>query len=130
MEDKIKFELEFPIHASPGMLFQYLTETSYLDEWFADEVNSKEDIYTFSWGENEEKARLINYSTNEFVKFRWLTSEPENPDEYFEIRIQVDALTKDVALIVTDFATADELDEQKLFWEELITELKHTIGAG
>ncbi len=121
--------MEFPIHASPHMLFQYLSETSFLDEWFADEVNSQDDIYIFTWDGNEEKARLLNYSTNEFVKFRWLSDEEKGLDVYFEIRIQVDELTKDVALIVTDFAYEDEMEEQQLFWEEQIMELKHIIGA-
>ena len=129
MKEKRKFEMEFPIHASPHMLFQYLSETSFLDEWFADEVNSQDDIYIFTWDGNEEKARLLNYSTNEFVKFRWLSDEEKGLDVYFEIRIQVDELTKDVALIVTDFAYEDEMEEQQLFWEEQIMELKHIIGA-
>ena len=38
---KIKFELEFPIHASPTMLYQYFSITFWLGEWFADNVNSR-----------------------------------------------------------------------------------------
>ena len=49
---------------------------------------------------------------------------------YFEFRIEVDALTKDVSLIVTDFADNDEeADEAKMLWENQIEDLKHTIGA-
>jgi len=48
---------------------------------------------------------------------------------YFEFRIQVDDLTNDVSLIVTDFAEEDEIDDAKMYWENQIKELKNTIGA-
>ena len=44
MEEKIKFEMEFPIHASPQLLFQYISTPSGLSEWFADNVNSRGEI--------------------------------------------------------------------------------------
>ncbi len=50
-------------------------------------------------------------------------------DSYFEFRIQVDEITKDVSLMVTDFAEEDEVEEAKMLWENQIDELKHTIGA-
>ncbi len=38
----------------------------------------------------------------------------KDDDSYFEIKIQVDALTKDVSLVVTDFADdEDEVEESK-----------------
>ena len=48
---------------------------------------------------------------------------------FFELRIVVDEITKDVSLIVTDFAEEDEIDEGKMFWENQISELKHIIGS-
>jgi len=127
MTQKIKFSLEFPIHASAHMIYQYFSEASFLDEWFADEVNSRGDIYTFSWDTVDEQAELLGYETEEYMRFRWLENKEE--DIYFEFRIEVDALTKDVSLIVTDFADEDEIEEQKLFWVNQIEELKYTIGA-
>jgi len=121
------FHLEFPIHASAHMLYQYFSETSCLDEWFADEVNSKGDVYTFTWDTVEEKATLLGYETQEYMRFRWL--EDEGEDVYFEFKIEVDDLTKDVSLVITDFANEEDIEEQKLFWENQIEELKHTIGA-
>ena len=55
--------------------------------------------------------------------------EDEEKETYFEIRIQVDALTKDVSLMITDFAEEDEIEDTKMFWENQIAELKHVIGA-
>lgn len=125
--DKVKYELEISIHASPHMLYQYISSPSNLQEWFADKVNSRGKIYSFIWEGEEEKAELITKKSDERVRFKWLESEDD--DSFFEIKIQVDALTKDVSLIVTDFADEDEVDEAKQLWENQIDELKHTIGA-
>lgn len=127
MEDKIKFELEFPIHASPQLLFQYISTPSGLSEWFADNVNSRGEIFTFIWNDTEEQARLVSKKTGERIKFRWLEDEEE--PYYFEIRIQVDDITKDVSLIVTDFIDEDEMEEAKMLWENQISDLKQVLGS-
>tara|TARA_R100000789_G_C2929628_1_gene128799 strand:+ start:77 stop:460 length:384 start_codon:yes stop_codon:yes gene_type:complete len=126
--DKVKYEIEIPVHASPNMLYQYISSPSNLQEWFADKVNSRGKIFTFSWDGTEEVAELITKKADERVRFKWVESEDD--ESFFEIKIQVDALTKDVSLIITDFAEdEDEIDEAKQLWENQIDELKHTIGS-
>ncbi len=127
MSTKIKFEIEFPIHASPHMLYQYFGTPSGLSEWFADNVNSRGEIYTFIWDGSEEQAKVLQERPQEKIKFKWLEDGDDNT--FFEFRIEVDEITKDVSLIITDFAEEDELEESKMFWENQIEELKHTIGA-
>ncbi len=126
MSEKIKYELEFPIQASPNMLYQYISTASSLSEWFADNVNSRGKIFSFFWDGVEEKAELISYKNNKYVRFKWL----ENDDEtFFEINIVVDELTKDVSLVVFDFAEEDEVEEGKMLWESQISDLKQVIGS-
>ncbi len=127
MAKKIKFEIEFPIHASPHMLYQYFGTPSGLSEWFADNVNSRGEVYTFIWDGSEEKAKVLQERPDEKIKFKWL--EDGDDKVYFEFRVEVDEITKDVSLIITDFAVEEELEESKMFWENQIEELKHTIGA-
>jgi hypothetical protein len=43
--------------------------------------------------------------------------------------IKIDDLTKDVALIVTDFSEEGEEDEIKLMWDNNILKLKQAIGG-
>lgn len=129
MDDKIKFDIEFPIHASPQLLYQYISTPSGLSEWFSDNVNSRGELFTFIWDDSEEQAKLLNKKSGERVKFRWLEDEEEELTTYFEIRIQVDEITKDVSLIVTDFADEDELDEAKMLWENQISSLKQVLGS-
>lgn len=128
MTDKIKFEMEFPIHASSNFLHHYLASPDGLGEWFADNVNSRGELYTFFWDGSEEQANQKLFNKEEKVQYRWL--EEEDEDVYFEFKIIVDALTNDLSLIVTDFADDDdEVEEQKRFWENQINALKRCIGA-
>ena len=127
MDDKIKFELEFPIQASPQLLYQYISTPSGLSEWFADNVNSRGELFTFIWDDSEEQAKLLNKKNGERVKFKWQNGEDDVA--FFEIRIQVDDITKDVSLMVTDFAEADEVDDTKMLWENQIASLKQVLGS-
>ena len=124
---KEKYELEFMIHASPAMLYNHISTPDGLSEWFADNVNSRGENFEFIWDGTEENATLLKYKQDKYVRFQW--EDDEDTDYYFNIEILVDDLTKDVSLIVTDFSESDELDEAKMFWENQISELKHTIGA-
>ncbi len=128
MDEKVKFEIEFPIQASPQLIYQYISTPSGLSEWFSDNVNSRGELFTFIWDDSEEKAKLISKKTGERIKFRWLTDE-EDVTSYFEIKIQVDEITKDVSLIVTDFAEEDEVEETKMLWENQISSLKQVLGS-
>ncbi len=129
MDDKIKYELEFPIQASPSLLYQYISTPSGLSEWFADNVNSRGEMFTFIWDDSEEKAKLISKRSGERIKFKWLNDQDEESDYFFELKILEDEITKDVSILVTDFAEEDEVDESKLLWENQISDLKHVLGS-
>ncbi|WP_090297633.1 START-like domain-containing protein [Flagellimonas zhangzhouensis] len=126
MSDKTKFELEFVIHASPQLLYNYIATPSGLSEWYADNVNSRGEMFTFIWDGAEEKAKMLKRKSEEFVKFAW----EENEDgSFFEMRIIVDEITKDVSLFITDFAEDDEVDEAKMLWENQVSDLKQVLGS-
>lgn len=129
MDSKVKYELEFPLNSSPQLLYQYISTPSGLSEWFADNVNSRGEIFTFIWDDTEEKARLSSRKTGEKVKFRWVDEHDSDSDYYFELRILEDEITKDVSLMVVDYANEDELEEAKRLWENQIADLKHVIGS-
>ncbi|MBC5833919.1 SRPBCC domain-containing protein [Flavobacterium sp. F372] len=129
MKPKVKYELEFPIHSSPQLLYQYIITPSGLSEWFADNVNSRGEFYTFIWDDSEENAKLASKKSGEKVKFKWLDENNKETEYFFELKIQVDEITNDVSLIVTDFSEEDELPENKLLWESLVSDLKHVIGS-
>ena len=128
MSDKIKYELEFTVHASAQLLYNYISNPSGLSEWFADNVNSRGEIFVFIWDDSEEQAKLVTKKKDELVKYKW--TESDGDESYFEFKIHVDALTKDVSVIITDFADdEDDVEEAKMLWENQIEELKHSMGA-
>ena len=127
MEDKVKYEMEFPIQASPSLLYQYISTPSGLSEWYADNVNSRGELFTFIWDGSEETANLVSKKNGERIKFRW--EDDADTPYYFEIRIQVDEITKDVSIMITDFAEVDEVEEGKMLWENMISELKQILGS-
>lgn len=126
MNDKIKFEIEYVIQSSPQLLYQYLITPSGLSEWFADNVNSRGEKYIFIWDGVEEEAKLLKRKTDEFVRYSW---DENDDDTYFEMKIIVDEITKDVSLFITDFAEEDEVDEAKMLWENQISDLKQVLGS-
>jgi uncharacterized protein YndB with AHSA1/START domain len=129
MDVKVKYEMEFPVNSSPQLLYQYISTPSGLSEWFADNVNSRGEFFTFIWNDSEEKARLSSKKSGEKVKFRWVDENDRDTDFYFELRILEDEITKDVSLMVIDYAEEEELDEARLLWENQISDLKHVIGS-
>ena len=129
MDDKEKFEMEFVIQASPALIYTYISTPSGLSEWFADNVNSRGELFTFIWDGSEEQAKLLSKKSGERIKFRWVADDEEGSTCYFEIRIQVDEITKDVSLMITDFAEDDEVEEGKMLWTNQIGSLKQVLGS-
>jgi hypothetical protein len=78
------------------------------------------------WDGSEEQAKLLKKKSDEFVKFSWAESED---DSFFEMRIIVDEITKDVSLFITDFAEEDEIDEAKMLWTNQVSDLKQVLGS-
>ena len=126
MNKKKKIRLEFPIKASPALVYNCISTPSGLAQWFADDVDIYNNQYKFKWGKDEQVAELLKKVNNKGIKFKWADSKP---DEYFEFEIIIDELTDDVALVITDFVeTADEVNAMQL-WESQVHDLKMSLGA-
>ena len=129
MGKKKEFVIEYDFQSSPQLLFQYLSTPSGLSEWFSDDVNYRGEQYTFFWGESEEYARVLSKKINEKIRYQWITEEDDEEDYFFEFKIEMDEITKDVSLIITDFSDEDELEEAKLLWDSLVSDLKQVLGS-
>lgn len=124
---RLKFELEYTLNCSPKVLFSRLSTPEGLGEWFAEKVNVDGDLFTFFWNNTETKARLSALKDNKLVRFEWIGKENEESN-YFEFRINVDELTSDLALIITDFAELNEKDDSIDLWDSQINDLKRVLG--
>ena len=129
MAEMEKYEMEFLLRTSLKSLDTMISTPSGLSEWFADDVNIKDDVYSFFWDGSNEDARLLSRKANARVKWRWIEAEEDGEDTFFEFRYEVDPMTKSVILLVTDFAEDDELDESQRLWEKQIGTLKQKLGA-
>jgi len=129
MSDKIKFQLEIEVKSSTKVLYNMISTPSGLSEWFADDVNIKDDVYTFFWDGSSEEAKLLTRRKGEAIKFQWLEDFEDGDKTFFEMAIKIDELTNDVALMVTDFAEEDEIEESKLLWTNQVNDLKKVIGS-
>lgn len=132
MGKTVKIELEFVLRTSIKSLENLMTTPSGLSEWYADNVDIKNDIYTFVWDETKEDARLLSLKKGASIRWRWLHHEEESNknDYYFEFSYAIDSMTNDVILKVTDVnpdgADAEEIEH---LWEDAIEDLRGVLGA-
>jgi len=126
MPEKKKFTIEYEIKSSPRILYSFLSEANGLTQWFADNVTVKDQLYTFTWDDEQQKAKLLMMKENKLVRFKWIDDEPQC---FFEMEILQDELTNDVALSITDFAVEDTISERKLIWNNQIDYLISVLGA-
>ena len=126
MSEKKKFNIEYEIKSSPRILYGFLGEPNGLTQWFADDVSVRDQVYTFTWDGEQQKAKLVAVKENKLVRFKWVDDEPQC---FFEMEILQDELTNDVALSITDFAAEDAISERKLIWNNQIEYLISVLGA-
>ncbi|MFN4121925.1 MAG: START-like domain-containing protein [Flavobacteriales bacterium] len=127
MSNYKKVELEYILRCSAPVLYTFLSTPSGLSEWFCDNVNIKNNNYFFFWnGGEEQAAQVVSKKENVFIRYRW---EDDPKEKFLEFRIEIDDITQEVALIITDFAEEGEEEEIRLYWDNEITSLHRVIGA-
>jgi uncharacterized protein YndB with AHSA1/START domain len=124
---KVMFTLEFPIRSSPAILFEFLSTPVGLQEWFADKVDQKDNVFYFSWNNGTpDTAELLEQVENEYVLYRW---DHYEVDEFFEFRIEQSPITNETILRITDFGEKAELKDLERLYTSQVSDLKHRIGA-
>ncbi|CAG0951507.1 MAG: SRPBCC domain-containing protein [Bacteroidetes bacterium] len=128
MANKKIYELEYQVNASPKLLYNYLSTISGLSEWFADDINSRGDEMEFIWDDDTRAtAHIISKKQGAFIRFKW--EDDIDNDAFFEMKIQIDELTKDVSLIITDFAEENEMEDAVQLWNAQISKLLQVLGS-
>lgn len=123
---KIQFELEYLVHSSAHILYNCISNPSSLEEWFADSVNQKGESFQFKWDDEERKAKLLSSKKNQFIRWQW--DEAEYVNTFFEMRIKIDEMTNEVALIITDFCDEEDEEDARMLWDLAIDDLHRVIG--
>ncbi|MEZ5018629.1 MAG: START-like domain-containing protein [Bacteroidales bacterium] len=122
-----RFEIEYTLNTPVRVLYDRLSTPEGLAEWFADNVTVDGDIFTFYWNKTEARARLAYTRENKAVRFEWLDF-PDTESNFFEFRIVIHELTNDTALLITDHAEEDEVDDARDLWDTQISYLRKVLG--
>lgn len=125
MSKKQLFTIEFPVRCSPSILYEFLSTPAGLQEWFADKVDERDNVFSFSWNGTTDKAEMIQSEHDKNIRFHW-THMPK--EEYFEFSIEKSEVTNLTILIIKDFAEKGEIKDQSQLWDYQVKDLFHRLG--
>lgn len=126
MSKKTLFTLEYPVRCSPSILYEFLSTPAGLQEWFADKVDERDNVFSFSWNGSVETAEVVETDNETFIRFQWSHAPKE---EYFEFVIEKSEVTNQTILVVKDFAEKKEIKDQSQLWEHQVKDLFHRLGS-
>jgi uncharacterized protein YndB with AHSA1/START domain len=126
MSKKVLFTMEYPVRCSPSILYEFLSTPAGLQEWFADKVDERDGVFSFSWNGTEEKAELLEKEDDKFIRFHWDTMQK---NEFFEFSIERSEVTNQTILVVKDLAEKKDIKDQSQLWEYQVKELFHRLGS-
>jgi uncharacterized protein YndB with AHSA1/START domain len=126
MSKKQLYTLEYPVRCSPTILYEFLSTSSGLQEWFADKVDDQDEVFTFSWNGSEDTAEVLEKEEDKYIRFHW-SHAPK--DEYFEFRIEKSEVSNQTILIIKDFADKKEIKDQSQLWNHQVKDLFHRLGG-
>lgn len=125
MSKKQQFTLEYPVRCSPSILFEFLSTPAGLQEWFADKVDERDSVFSFSWNGATDRAEVLETEDDKFIRFHWLHAPK---DEYFEFRIEKSEVTNQTILVIRDFADKGDVKDQSQLWDYQVKDLFHRLG--
>ncbi len=126
MSKKQLFTLEYPVRCSPSILYEFLSTPAGLQEWFAEKVDERDSVFSFSWDGSVDKAEVLESVDDKSIRFHWLHSPK---DEFFEFSIEKSEVTNQTILLVKDFAEKKEIKDQSQLWNSQLKDLFHRIGS-
>lgn len=132
IQTKTRFEVEFPINASPKILFPYLATASGLTQWFCDDVRYLDGQYlNFIWDRENHYAEVASQRLNKAVKFVFLDDhrKPLTDANFLEFNLGLSQITDEVYVRVTDYSEGDDVEEKREMWEGLLDKLREQVGG-
>jgi len=126
MSKKQLFTLEYPVRCSPSILYEFLSTPAGLQEWFADKVDERDSVFSFSWDGDVDKAEVLESIDDKSIRFHWLHAPK---DEFFEFSIEKSEVTNQTILLVKDFAEKKEIKDQSRLWNSQLKDLFYRIGS-
>lgn len=127
MAKKQLYTIEYQVKCSPSILYDFLSTATGLREWFADNVDEKDGIFSISWnGSVPDKCKQLDAEENKRVRYQWLH---EDSKEYFEFEIVTAEISNQTILLIHGFAEKDDIKDETMMWDHSIKELLHRLGS-
>jgi uncharacterized protein YndB with AHSA1/START domain len=120
------YTLEYPVRCSPNILYEFLSTPAGLQEWFAEKVDERDGVFSFTWNGTTDKAEMLESEEDKFIRFHWLHA-PKN--EYFEFAIEKSEVSNQTILVVKDYAEKKDIADQKRLWDFQVNDLFYRIGT-
>src|SRR6202171_2114307 len=125
MSKKQQFTLEYSLKCPPSILYDFLSTPAGLQEWFADKVDERDNVFSFSWNGTIDRAEVLESETKKYIRFHWSASPQE---EFFEFRIEKSEGTNQTILSIRDFADKKDIKDQSQLWASQVKDLLHRLG--
>jgi uncharacterized protein YndB with AHSA1/START domain len=120
------YTLEYPVRCSPNILFEFLSTPAGLQEWFAEKVDERDGVFSFTWNGTTDRAEMLETEEDKFIRFHWLHA-PKT--EYFEFAIEKSEVSNQTILVIKDFAEKKDIADQKRLWDFQVNDLFYRIGS-
>ncbi|MFZ1236914.1 MAG: START-like domain-containing protein [Prevotella sp.] len=116
---------------SPNIIWSQISKVDRLEQWMADSILEQDGLLVFTWGNgyrNKEtrSAKIIKVVKHKLIRFQWL--DEEDPEAYFEFKMEKSDITDDYILVITDFAAPDDIDTLKSLWNDDLDRLRLSSG--
>ena len=129
---KRRFEMEYPINASPRLLFPYLSSASGLSQWFCDDVRLDPDHrLNMVWDKQNHYAEIALQRPGRSIRYVFLDErkQPLNDANYLDFSLEYSKITDSVFLRVTDYSDHGDDKEQQELWDSLVGKLREQVGG-
>jgi uncharacterized protein YndB with AHSA1/START domain len=129
---KRRFEMEYPINASPRLLFPYLSSASGLSQWFCDDVRLDPDHrLNMVWDKQNHYAEIAVQRPGRSIRYVFLDErkQPLSDANYLDFSLEYSKITDSVFLRVTDYSDHGNDKEQQELWDSLVGKLREQVGG-
>ena len=129
---KRRFVVEYPMNASPKILFPYLASAQGLAQWFCDDVRYEPDHrLNFLWDQQPHYAEQTGQRLNRSVRFVFLDErkQPVADADYLDFSLEASEITDEVFLRITDYSEVPDDDERQEQWDGLVSKLRDQVGG-
>ena len=130
-----KLTVEYPLNTkSPNIVWGMISTAEGLQKWLADIVvaDAESGTMTFTWGHpwtdrDTKTSQILECNKFSHIRMKWDYQE-EDPQAFWEIRLEQSELTGKLSMLITDYADADDIEDLRGIWDDNLERLHRVSG--